>query len=81
MLCESFQTLKHHLFAYSWTLPDQNVASCDVVMSYSMIQKMFYGGDDVTNYSAYRVQVDNNSFLRKKFSQSGARLKIVTNEP
>ena len=50
-------------------------------MSYSMIQKMFYGGDDVTNYSAYRVQVDNNSFLRKKISQGGARLKIVTNEP
>ena len=45
MLCESFQTLKHQLFAYSWTLPDQNVASCDVVMSYSMIQKMFYGGE------------------------------------
>ena len=47
-------------------MPDQNVASCDVVMSYSMIQKMFYGGDDVTSYSAYRVEVDNNSFLRKK---------------
>ena len=35
-------------------------------MRYSMIQKMFYGGDDVASYSAYRVEVDNNPFLRKK---------------
>ena len=81
MDCESFQALKHQLSTYSRTMPDQNVASCDVVMRYSMIQKMFYSGDDVTNYSAYRVEVDNNSFLRKKIFQSGARLKIVTNEP
>ena len=81
MDCESFQALKHQLSTYSWTMPDQNVASCDVVMRYSMIQKMFYSGDDVTNYSAYRVEVDKNSFLRKKIFQSGARLKIVTNEP